>query len=499
MGVRDLSNITTVLHLSDLHRSNISHVSNNALINSLESDYQRYTKSGSISKPDLIVVSGDIVTGITGETPDELDLLKRQYDEAMEFLTELASIFFEGNKNRIILVPGNHDVNRYYSKQSMTPIIHDGSEEEQLRAKRELSKIFRNNGSLIRWSWSTFQFYKISNLDVYDQRFREYSDFYNKFYNGTRNYSFESPKQYEIFDFPELEVTIVGLNSCFGIDHCNNMGKIHPDCLADVSRFLRKTEYRNRLVMAVWHHNTSGGPIDSDYMDGRILQNLIDSNFSIGLHGHQHKAEIMYQQFNIDATRKIVVLSSGSLCAGPEELPSGETREYNIYEINRVTKKITIHVRRAMETASDCPIWTPKVICPTGSTFHQVDFTISATEAPLMKESKGVGAKELSEVIDLMAVYDFGGASERLETMDFSDDYVRVLLLECYVEMDKPAKIIDRYVPPKGNRETIIVMESLWTLKEKVILKGLLNQEYIMWSDDPSIQEAYRKYVGRVS
>ena len=494
-----LSKIISVLHLSDLHRSNISPVSNNALINSLESDYQRYTKNELIPKPDLIVVSGDIVMGITGDTPDDLALLKRQYDEALEFLSELASLFFEGDKSRIILVPGNHDVNRYSSKQSMTPIIHDGSEEQQLRAKRELSKIFRNSGSQIRWSWSSFQFYKISNLDLYDQRFGEYSDFYKAFYDGTRNYSLKSPKQYEIFDFPELDVTIVGFNSCFGNDHCNNMGKIHPDCLADVSRILRKTEFRNRLVMAVWHHNTSGGPIDNDYMDGRILQNFIDSNFSIGLHGHQHKAEFLYQQFNIDATRKIVVLSSGSLCASPEELPGGESREYNIYEIDRGNRKITIHVRKAMETTSDCPIWSTKIIGSKGGASQQVDFTIPNNEVPLMKESKNVGVKELSEVIDLMAIYDFGGASERLESMDFNDDYVRSLLLECYVEIDNPTKIVKRYDPPKGNRETIIVMESLWELKEKEILKGLLNQENIIWSDDPSIQEAYRKYVGRVN
>jgi len=70
-----------ILHISDLHRNPLQWVSNDALLNSLEYDFHRYSGEPlPIPKPNLIIVSGDIVKGIQEDEP--LDQIKLQYNEA---------------------------------------------------------------------------------------------------------------------------------------------------------------------------------------------------------------------------------------------------------------------------------------------------------------------------------------------------------------------------------------------------------------------------------
>src|SRR5205823_608275 len=64
----------------------------------------------SIRTPDLIVISGDIVLGVSPTAANADELLTTQYAEASELLSQLAELYFNGDRNRIILVPGNHDV-----------------------------------------------------------------------------------------------------------------------------------------------------------------------------------------------------------------------------------------------------------------------------------------------------------------------------------------------------------------------------------------------------
>ena len=63
-------------------------------------------QSSYIRPPDLIIVSGDVVQGVKNTVQDAESVLRRQYEEALEFLTSLAEEFVEGNKQRVIIVPG---------------------------------------------------------------------------------------------------------------------------------------------------------------------------------------------------------------------------------------------------------------------------------------------------------------------------------------------------------------------------------------------------------
>src|SRR6266436_9626474 len=100
----------SILHISDLHRDADSKISNSALIESLRRDLDRCASEESIPYPNLLVVSGDVVYGVDGRDAAADAKLNEQYDEAYELLDECTKSFLKGNRNRVVLVPGNHDV-----------------------------------------------------------------------------------------------------------------------------------------------------------------------------------------------------------------------------------------------------------------------------------------------------------------------------------------------------------------------------------------------------
>ena len=101
----------TILHISDLHRSPTDPIENSTLLGSLLSDLDRYKlEAKSIPAPDAAIVSGDIIKGVNLKFAGYADELTRQYDVAYNFLATLADRMFEGDRSKVVIVPGNHDV-----------------------------------------------------------------------------------------------------------------------------------------------------------------------------------------------------------------------------------------------------------------------------------------------------------------------------------------------------------------------------------------------------
>ena len=115
-----------VLHISDLHRDPTNPISNGILLDSLERDRDQYTASEDprISEPNFIVVSGDIVQGVKHSDPSAESNLRKQYHEALEFLNSLTLRFARGEKDRVIIVPGNHDVNDFRFRKCLETCQH---------------------------------------------------------------------------------------------------------------------------------------------------------------------------------------------------------------------------------------------------------------------------------------------------------------------------------------------------------------------------------------
>lgn len=138
--------------------------------------------------------------------------MQQQYTQAELFLGELANRLLEGDRKKIVITPGNHDVNFPRVFSSLQEVDYTTVDENQ---RSDYARLIWERHSTFRWSWSDFKLYKIIDEKKYVERFAEFIAFYNRFYDGITTYSSDPNQQFDIFDFPDLELVITGFNSCF--------------------------------------------------------------------------------------------------------------------------------------------------------------------------------------------------------------------------------------------------------------------------------------------
>ena len=478
----------SVLHISDLHRDPANPISNQVLLDSLKRDRDRYTSSENgvrVRSPDLMVVTGDIVQGLRYDASGAKTTLQKQYDEALDFLNSLTEEFVAGDKRRVILVPGNHDVSDYCFRQSL--------EEVDIAAgvKKELVEHLFEQNSQLRWSWRKFALYKIVDANMYANRFEPFSDFYSKFYDGQRCYSTEPAKQFDTFNLKDWGVTVVGFSSCYNNDPLNKQGSIYPDCIAAVRNQLRDFSHEGHLRIAVWHHNIEGPPLKVDYMDPSIAQNLIDGGFSLGFHGHQHKPQFLDTRFQFGSNRRITVISAGTLC-GSAAFRFG--RAYNLIELDTGLRIGRLHVREMQNENLQLPIWGPRPLpfCPIGA----MNFSFDPPPEPMVGADRNTTA--LRNAQQLYHGGDYREAVQILTPLTVSEKLARPFLLKCLLHLDDTQGIVTAFDPPEGAAEAIALMDSLWDQNKRRRLGEVLELPEVSGSSDPSIIEMRRKYSARL-
>ena len=481
----------SILHISDLHRSKGSEITNSALLASLVKDNDRYTTNETpiIKTPDLIIVSGDIIRGSISNDGSEIEI-QGQYDEATEFLTRLTNQFLSGDKQRIIIVPGNHDVDWKFSKASMTKIDGNNVFDSVGKVKSEVLRESINQNTKIRWNWRDLSFYEITDLEKYNKRLEAFANFYSTFYDDKRVYSLNPSEQYDIFDFPTFKLTIVGFNSCFNNDHLRLVGDIHPACIGEASLKLRQYSEKGRLILATWHHNTKGLPFDSNYMDNSKLKNFIESSISVGFHGHQHKTELIHAYNDVIEKKKIIVFSAGTLCGGVNELPVGNNRQYNLIEIDwgkssRTSIDVQLNIREKSDSSSfENPIWKQGRIDSVLVSHYTVQ-----VDKPKQPNNSSV----LIEVEGYLKKGQFSEGKQLLLTLDINEDFVRKYLADLIIATEDFELAIESFKLPRNESELIIILNAAIQLNKQEAFKNILRIAKDFESDSPAIKDFIKK------
>lgn len=345
MDARKREEITySILHISDLHRSKEEPVDNDSLLASLLADRDRYVFDiPHVPSPDAIVVSGDLIQGAGIGAPDWQQSMKDQYTVAEGFLTELCKRFLDGDKRRMILIPGNHDVCWNTSHRAMEPV-------PAAEYPKDLYGALVQPDSSYRWSWSEQTLYRIADLSTYERRMRYYWDFVEAFYKGvTLPVPIDRTRGFQIFELCDRRIAVAAFDTITGNDCFGYSGAIARGAVGRCAIHLRDAGRSYDLKMAVWHHSIQGPPIRSDYMDVSQVQEMIGHGFQLGLHGHQHIAATLTQRVHLDESRSMAVVSAGSLCAGARELPRGTNRQYNLIVIEDDFLHARVHVREMGE------------------------------------------------------------------------------------------------------------------------------------------------------
>lgn len=331
----------SILHLSDLHRSAAEPISNQSLIAALLADNDRFpTETPPIRRPDAMVVSGDIVSGVRLGSGQYASELKGQYDVACEFLVQLADRLFDGDRSRVVIVPGNHDCCWNTAFGAMVP-VPDGEEFDDLIGELE------SPNSDLRWSWGKRELYRIDDVEKYGRRLDGYWDFIERFYDGYEGgFSIQRNDGYNLFELDEGRILVAAFESLQGNDCFSHKGGIDATAIANAALKVRDGRGQYRLRVAVWHHGLYSEPsYRSDYVSMNSIYDLIGHGFQLGLHGHQHFAEIGSHYVRVPNDMEMAVVSAGSLCAGSRDLPRGINRQYNVVVVSDDYSEIEVHVR----------------------------------------------------------------------------------------------------------------------------------------------------------
>ena len=249
----------TLLHISDLHRTSTPRLNNDELLSAILSDARRWEQEG-IPRPELIVVSGDLVQGANMDYPKSDSEIETQYAEVEVFLQQLTGELVGSDRSKVIIVPGNHDVHWSRARQAMR-LLEASPENIGVTA-------FEAN-STTRWNWKEQKAYEISDSNLYESRFDHFRRFRADFYAGLDPSPLSHGRDTVYFEYPSLGLGVVGFASWHGNDCFCYVGEIDSQALALSQRLLEESQAP--VAIAVWHHGVTGGPRSHDYMDARTV------------------------------------------------------------------------------------------------------------------------------------------------------------------------------------------------------------------------------------
>ncbi len=475
-----------ILHISDLHRDRGNEVRTGWLLDSLERDFTQFShQDPQIMIPALCVVSGDLVYGISPGTSDVEGELKRQYGQTKEFLVGLADQFFNGNRERIVILPGNHDVCFDNVIKSVQKIEIPTQQETKARLVAEL---FAPNSQL-RWSWQDLCFFKIINAEQYRDRFRYFATMYEGFYEGERTYPLAPEMQLDVFDFHDLDFCVIALNSCFNNDPFRRAGAFHPETITSACRGLRQAHRSGWLAAAAWHHNLAGGPIQDDYLDLGFLQLFIDAGVSLAFHGHQHLPDCIEERYRLSPdTRKMTIISASTLCAAPSRLKPGVPRSYNIVELDTDEWHGRVHQRQMVNMQFSLPVWGPGHFIDTNSSFHDFELCKPIVSRPsqldeqlvLERADRLLGFRKWAEVLDVLA---------EIKKVPMA----RPLLRKALQELDDTRRTITTLWPPESEAEVVMIGGAILENGTPTEAENFMQLSFVRDNEDASVREIARR------
>lgn len=441
----------SIIQISDLHKD--SDFNYNQLIDSLKSDTSNYVNLG-IYPVRYIVVCGDLIQGTrnTDIAKGNQDI-QRQYEEVSVFLHNLVDVFLNGDISQLIIVPGNHDVNRAVSSNSMKRI--EASEQEKVQ-KSYWERYGKKQ--IYRFDWKTLSFMQIIDEKFYSSRFDSFVTFYNRFYSSIgRTFPVSPEEDASLIAFSNDKIAFACFNSCCQLDHLNAMGTINENAFHCIYGDLSSCYSNGYLMFGVWHHHIYGVPHRCDFMDMKITKSMACNHILVGLFGHQHRSEVVEELNDLaeDIERdKMHLISSGTLFGSRKEMLPGVRRQYNLInvEIENGSANLEVFGREDKMNDAPYPIWGEKYLLKGKKSL--------VFQVPLNKLSDD----DLLRIIDeeTRESGDFKNGILRMKQLDnpvkqgFIDEYIQQLSLE----VEDLNFILNVFKQPLSNMEYCYLMQA---------------------------------------
>ncbi len=302
-------NTLTWFHFSDLHMSNEDTLDQSSVITALWEDIDNHMNSGLL--PDFVAFSGDIAYH---SDKDEYDLAIKHFFKPLIHHTHI-------DIERLIIVPGNHDVYWQTVEGLNNPL-------PKLTSKKDLRYLEKEN---IRKLYS----------NVFD-------NYLNYFYFKIFKQKDSDPlfNLYRTFDIGKEQIALCGLNSAWlsGFNK-NKEGNVDDDRNLAIGKLQVSTLLENTkdsfLRIAVCHH-----PMETLLsIDRSEIEGTIRKSFDFLLNGHLHDANIL-QQCDLAGDINIVK-------AGPVFDSSNMPNSYNIVQLDLSTGMGKVILRKYNEKRNE--------------------------------------------------------------------------------------------------------------------------------------------------
>ncbi len=236
-------------------------------------------------RPDVLVVTGDLAEWG----------LKSEFNDALRFLEGLIDIL-ELPRDRVAIIPGNHDVNRKACEAYFNSCEAD--EEDPVAP-----------------FWP---------------KWKHYARLFDTFYRDVPGAVFTEEQPWSLFEIEDLHLVVAGLNSTMieshrDDDHYGHVGEKQLRWFAERLESYRDKEW---LRIGAVHHNVLRGAKDDDenLRDADDLRRILGPHLNLVLHGHTHDGKT-------DIINNLPVLATGSTALTEEVRPEEIPNQYQILEI----------------------------------------------------------------------------------------------------------------------------------------------------------------------
>jgi hypothetical protein len=315
----------TLLHLSDLHFQREDEAER--WFTSLAHDLRCGLE---LERLDAVVISGDIV--------DRANPIG--YAAAVNFVERLRRDF-RVDRGRVVIIPGNHDVDRKHAEPAL----------------RELETL---PSTLTRDCFTAGgKHFAIVDRERYNARLAGFAGFFERALG--RVFPLDPGASAHLWTWPELEVLVLGLSSVSELDgQRKDHAAIDSDVLARALQSMDRTT-DHFLKIAVFHHPLNG-PGDDRIREHEFLGHLAKAGFSLILHGHVHhdERELFHHEHRIGG-RRLEVVGAGTFGARSDELPTGVSWQYNVIRFDGERARVETRCRRSQDAS-----WGPHAFWPDG-------------------------------------------------------------------------------------------------------------------------------------
>jgi small GTP-binding protein len=307
--IEEEGDLIHILYVSDIHLGKDSEA--RKYRTQLETDLKRELD---VNRLEYLIISGDVANYST----------KEEYNAAFELVDGLVK-HFGLDSSRVVVVPGNHDLNWDLSEDAY-PFVAKRKLPEQLSEGRYIPA--GEPGALVR------------DEDLYRERFAYFSSyFYKKVYSG-QEYPSDYVEQGILHLCPDDRLLFLALNSAWEIDHhYQDRASINMDALSCALDRLQDDKYDDWLKIAVWHHPVTG----REAMNDEFLQLLSVHGFQICMHGHVHEAQQGF--YTYDSSRGLHIIGAGTFGV-PLRKQAGIPLQYNLLTLDPETRKLTVETRK---------------------------------------------------------------------------------------------------------------------------------------------------------